>query len=44
MKLVRDRTSRDHFILTREALGDLDTYLNQVIQDHYQTQTTLFRE
>ena len=44
LKLVRDRTSRDHFILTREALGDLDTYLNQVIQDHYQTQATLFRE
>ncbi len=28
LKLVRDRTSRDHFILTREALNDLDTYLN----------------
>jgi ATP-dependent protease Clp ATPase subunit len=42
LKLVRDRTSRDHFILNREALGDLDTYLNRVIQEHYQT--TLFRE
>ena len=40
LKLVRDRTSRDQFILTREALGDLDAYLNQVIRDHYQTQTT----
>lgn len=44
LKLVRDRTSRDHFILTREALDNLDTYLNQVIQDHYQAQKTLFRE
>ena len=35
LKLVRDRTSQDHFILTREALGDLDAYLNQVIQEHY---------
>jgi ATP-dependent Clp protease ATP-binding subunit ClpX len=42
LKLVRDRTSQDHFIITREALGDLDTYLNRVIQDHYQT--TMFRE
>ena len=42
LKLVRDRTSQDHFILTREALDDLDTYLNRVIQDHYRT--TLFRE
>ena len=42
LKLVRDRTSQDHFILTREALGDLDTYLNQVIRDQYQT--TRFRE
>ena len=42
LKLVRDRTSQDHFILTREALDDLDTYLNRVIQGNYQT--PLFRE
>ena len=42
LKLVRDRTSQDQFILTREALCDLDTYLNRVIREHYQT--TLFRE
>ncbi|MFH1594990.1 MAG: AAA family ATPase [Pseudomonadota bacterium] len=42
LKLVRDRTSQDHFILTREAICDLDNYLNRVIRDHYQT--TLFRE
>ena len=42
LKLVRDRTSQDHFILTRDAICDLDTYLNRVIRDHYQT--TLFRE
>ncbi len=42
LKLVRDRTSRDHFILTREAICDLDTYLNRVVRDYYQT--TLFRE
>jgi ATP-dependent Clp protease ATP-binding subunit ClpX len=42
LKLARDRTSLDHFILTREAICDLDTYLNRVVQDHYQT--TLFRE
>jgi ATP-dependent Clp protease ATP-binding subunit ClpX len=44
LKLVRDRTSQDHFILTREALGDLDSYLNRLIQNHYQTQATWFRE
>ncbi|MFA5112219.1 MAG: AAA family ATPase [Desulfobaccales bacterium] len=42
LKLVRDRTSQDHFLLTREAICDLDTYLNRVIREHYQT--TLFRE
>jgi endopeptidase Clp ATP-binding regulatory subunit ClpX len=42
LKLVRDRTSQDHFILTRDAVCDLDTYLNRVIRDYYQT--TLFRE
>jgi endopeptidase Clp ATP-binding regulatory subunit ClpX len=42
LKLVRDRTSQDHFLLTREAIQDLDTYLNRMIQDHYQS--TLFRE
>jgi endopeptidase Clp ATP-binding regulatory subunit ClpX len=44
LKLVRDRTSQDHFILTREALDDLDSYLNRLIQKHYQTQATWFRE
>jgi hypothetical protein len=44
LKLVRDRTSQDHFILTREALGDLDSYLNRLIQKHYQTQATWSRE
>ena len=42
LKLVRDRTSQDQFILTQEALCDLDAYLNRVIREHYQT--TLFRE
>jgi len=42
LKLVRDRTSQDQFLLTREAILDLDAYLNQVIRDHYQR--TLFRE
>jgi ATP-dependent Clp protease ATP-binding subunit ClpX len=42
LKLVRDRTSQDHFILNRAALADLDTYLNRVIQDHYRTPA--FRE
>jgi len=42
LKLVRDRTSQDQFILTREALCDLDAYLNRVIREHYQT--SLFRE
>jgi ATP-dependent Clp protease ATP-binding subunit ClpX len=42
LKLVRDRTSQDQFILTREALCDLDAFLNRVIREYYQT--TLFRE
>jgi ATP-dependent protease Clp ATPase subunit len=42
LKLVRDRTSQDSFLLTREAIEDLDAYLNQVIRDYYQQ--TMFRE
>jgi len=42
LKLVRDRTSQDSFLLTREAIDDLDAYLNQVIRDYYHK--TLFRE
>jgi len=42
LKLVRDRTSQDSFLLTREAIEDLDAYLNEVIRDYYQK--TLFRE
>ena len=42
LKLVRDRTSQDSFLLTKEAIEDLDSYLNQVIRDYYQK--TLFRE
>jgi ATP-dependent Clp protease ATP-binding subunit ClpX len=42
LKLVRDRTSQDQFILTREALCDLDAFLNRVIREYYQT--SLFRE
>ncbi len=42
LKLVRDRTSQDSFLLTREAIDNLDAYLNQVIRDHYQK--SLFRE
>jgi len=42
LKLVRDRTSQDVFLLTREAIQDLDGYLNELIRQHYQK--TLFRE
>ncbi len=42
LKLVRDRTSQDEFLLTREAISNLDSYLNRVIRDYYQK--TLFRE
>ncbi len=42
LKLVRDRTSQDNFLLTKEAIEDLDAYLNQVIRDYYQK--TLFRD
>jgi len=42
LKLVRDRTSQDQFLLTRDAISDLDGYLNRVIRDFYQK--TLFRE
>jgi len=42
LKLVRDRTSQDSFLLSREAIENLDAYLNQVIRDYYQK--TLFRE
>jgi ATP-dependent Clp protease ATP-binding subunit ClpX len=42
LKLVRDRTSQDTFLLTREAILDLDAFLNRMIRDYYQK--TLFRE
>jgi ATP-dependent Clp protease ATP-binding subunit ClpX len=42
LKLLRDRTSQDSFLLTRAALGNLDAYLNQVIRDYYQK--SVFRE
>lgn len=42
LKLVRDRTSQDTFLLTREAIEDLEGYLNQMIREYYQK--TLFRE
>ncbi|MFZ5451137.1 MAG: AAA family ATPase [Thermodesulfobacteriota bacterium] len=42
LKLVRDRTSQDQFLITREAISNLDGYLNRVIRDYYQK--TLFRE
>lgn len=42
LKLVRDRTSQDSFLLTKEAIDNLEGYLNQVIRDYYQK--TLFRE
>ena len=42
LKLVRDRTSQDQFLLTREAISDLDSYLNRVIREYYQK--PLFRE
>ena len=42
LKLVRDRTSQDQFLLTQEAISDLEGYLNRVIRDYYQK--TLFRE
>jgi endopeptidase Clp ATP-binding regulatory subunit ClpX len=36
LKLVRDRTGQDQFLLSREALLNLDAYLNRLIQEHYQ--------
>ncbi len=42
LKLVRERTSQETFVLTRDAILNLDAYLNQIIRDYYQT--TLFRD
>jgi len=42
LKLVRDRTSKESFLLNREAILNLEAYLNQIIRDYYQT--TLFRD
>ncbi len=42
LKLVRDRTSQDSFLITREAIVDMDAYLNRLIREYYQK--TLFRE
>jgi ATP-dependent Clp protease ATP-binding subunit ClpX len=42
LKLVRERTSQESFLLTRDAILNLDAYLNQIIRDYYQT--TLFRD
>jgi ATP-dependent Clp protease ATP-binding subunit ClpX len=42
LKLVRERTSKESFLLTRDAILNLDSYLNQIIREYYQT--TLFRD
>ncbi|MGQ9687862.1 MAG: AAA family ATPase [Desulfobaccales bacterium] len=42
LKLVRERTSQDSFLLTKEAIENLDAYLNQIIREYYQK--TLFRD
>jgi ATP-dependent Clp protease ATP-binding subunit ClpX len=42
LKLVKDRTSQDQFLLGREAILNLDAYLNRLIQEHYQA--TRFRD
>jgi ATP-dependent Clp protease ATP-binding subunit ClpX len=42
LKLVRERTSQESFVLTRDAILNLDVYLNQIIRDYYQT--TMFRD
>jgi ATP-dependent Clp protease ATP-binding subunit ClpX len=42
LKLLQERTAQDSFLLTREAIIDLDGFLNRLIRDHYQK--TLFRE
>jgi endopeptidase Clp ATP-binding regulatory subunit ClpX len=42
LNLVRDRTAQDEFLLDREAILDLNAYLNRVIREYYQK--TLFRE
>ncbi len=36
LKLVRDRTSQESFLLPREAIDDLDGYLNRLIRESYQ--------
>ncbi len=42
LKLVRERTSKESFLLNRDAILNLDSYLNQIIREYYQT--TLFRD
>jgi hypothetical protein len=40
LKLVRDRTSQDSFLLTKEAIDNLDAYLNRVIREYFWDQTS----
>jgi hypothetical protein len=35
MKLIRDKTGRREFVLTREAVDDPEGYLNRLIREIY---------
>jgi hypothetical protein len=42
LRLARDRTGREAFVLPEEAVFDTDAYLREVFQEHFQT--TLSKE
>ena len=40
LRLARDRTGREEFVLPEEAVFDTDAYLREVFQEHFQTTLT----
>jgi len=35
LKLVRDRTGVEHFLITRDAVTDMEKYINDLVKRHY---------
>jgi ATP-dependent Clp protease ATP-binding subunit ClpX len=35
LKLVRDRSGVEHFVITRDAVLDMDKYINDLVKSYY---------
>jgi len=35
LKLVKDRSGVDHFVITKDAVLDMDRYINELVKRYY---------